>query len=107
MTRPQTTHEPEEVTSPWVQTRAPVSIDDEAVWIGPTRVKFSASTPAGILAAYIDLINEVRAEPLNDVLLTRESDLRVLGEALDLPQDELLTRLRHLLRQPPESRAWA
>jgi hypothetical protein len=107
MSRPSAPELPEPTESPWVQSRPPVAIHDDAVWLGDVRVAFSANTPAGLLTAYIDLINEMRSEPLHDTFLAREHDVQVLAEALDATPEEVLTKLKHLLRQPVEYRAWA
>lgn len=93
--------------SPWVQERTPITITAEDVSIGDVKVKFATSTTTAILAAYIDLINEVRAEPMLDVFLARETDVRALARSLDTSPEEIITKLRHLLRQPVEYRAWA
>jgi hypothetical protein len=98
---------PEPNESPWIQSRLLIAIHDDAVWLGDVRVALSAKTPAGLLTAYIDLINEMRSEPLRDTFLARAHDVRILAEALDATPEEVLTKLKHLLRQPVEYRAWA
>ena len=91
----------------WTAERPPLEIGDDAVSIGDVRVKFSAHTTAGVLTAYIDLINEVRAEPMIDVFLARSVDIETLAIALGHSSQEVESKLRHLLRQPVEYRAWA